>query len=67
MPNDERMFIVAGIDLPGPPAPIVRQTSTCVDYRVPELLPLLGVEYAEASTVTRSTQATMQAVKSPSC
>ena len=67
MSDAERMSLLAGIDLPGPPAAIVKSTSTCVDYRDTKLVPLVGAEYAEASTITGSTTATMQAVRSPGC
>jgi hypothetical protein len=65
--DEERMFFVAGTMLPGYPVPSVRQSSTCVDYRDPALRKLIGTEWAEASTITGTATATMQAVKSPGC
>jgi hypothetical protein len=62
-----RLSLVSGTMIPGPITAPVRQSADCIDYRVPRLMKLIGVEYAEASTAPYSTMATMQAVASPTC
>lgn len=62
----ERLTLVSGSDLPGSPA-VVRQTSTCIDWRSPILARLIDMEYAQAVTQPESISVTMQAVSRPSC
>jgi hypothetical protein len=62
----ERLALVAGADLPGVPT-VVRQTSTCVDWRSPVLRQLIGLEYAQAITQATSISVTVEAVARPSC
>jgi hypothetical protein len=62
-----RLSLVSGTMIPGPITAPVRQSADCIDYRVPQLLKLIGVEYAEASTSPGANFATMQAVASPGC
>jgi hypothetical protein len=62
-----RLSLVSGTMIPGAITAPVRQSTNCVDYRVPQLKKLIGLEYAEASTSPGVNFATMQAVAAPSC
>jgi hypothetical protein len=62
-----RLSLVSGTMIPGPITAPVRQSADCIDYRVPQLKKLIGLEYAEASTSPGVNFATMQAVATPTC
>jgi hypothetical protein len=67
MGNQERMLLVSGTMLPGPPAQPVITTGTCVVYRDPALKKLIGEEYGAATTNTGDSGAQMEAESSPGC
>jgi hypothetical protein len=67
MGDADRLSLVAGILLPGPPAQVVHQTATCVVYRDGALKRLIGMEYAAATTTTDTTTAYIQAESGPVC
>jgi hypothetical protein len=62
-----RLSLVSGTMIPGPITAPVRQSADCINYRVPQLKKLVGLEYAEASTSPGVNFATMQAVATPTC
>jgi hypothetical protein len=71
MGDADRLALVEGIMLPGSPVAPIHQTrrseAVCDLFRDPALKRLTGYEYAEASTITGSTQATLEAVATPTC
>jgi hypothetical protein len=62
----ERIVLLSGVSLPNN-AEIVRETTTCLDWRSPTLRRLIGTEYAQGSTESGTESAQMQAVVTPSC
>jgi hypothetical protein len=64
--NREKLFLVDGIHLPDDKQ-VVRETSTCTDWRSAILQELVGKPYAEATTVSEVPSVTIEAVSVPGC
>jgi hypothetical protein len=67
MGNEERMLLLDGTMLPGPPAPTVVSKSTCMVFEDLALKKLIGMDYAVATTQTGHSGAEIQAESTPSC
>jgi hypothetical protein len=66
MGNSDRMFLTEGVNLPDDQEQ-VSEKPACQVFRSKTLKTLLGKPYAEATTVTGSEEATIEAVSHASC
>jgi hypothetical protein len=67
MSNEERMLLLDGTMLPGPPAPTVINNSTCMVFRDAGLKKLIGMVYAVATTQAGASSAQIHAESAPGC